>query len=105
MPCKPDSAVEAACVRHSVMAGVGEGKVYSDIESLTAIMKTVGPLIFNGALVVGRRTNMPWLGGAVAAASHIMAQVSTNDEICIKNAKFSIKNEDGAGVRACCEGR
>ena len=75
MPVKPDSAVEAACVAEAVRAGVGEGKVYADLEACTAVAKTIGPLLFSGALAFGRRSGRPWLWGALALVSHALAQL------------------------------
>lgn len=37
--------------------------------------KAVGPLLFSTALSFGRRAGIPWLWGALAACSHVLAQI------------------------------
>lgn len=80
-----------------------QGKVYSDLETLTAVAKTIGPVLFSSALSFGRRVvgaipshlclhghlcavyksetesfgwqGFPWLWGLLAATSHVLAQM------------------------------
>ena len=66
--------MEASCVRYGVEAGIGEGKVYADVESCTALVKALAPLIFSWAFAVGRRRGYPGLWGAVAAGTQLLAQ-------------------------------
>ena len=75
-PNKPDAAIEAAVVYAGVRAGVGEGAVWADLDSLTGLAKAVGPVVFTAAYVAGQRTGAPGLAWSVAAAAaHVAAQL------------------------------
>lgn len=62
----PEVVPEALLVNAANTAGVGEGKLQSDLSNLTALMKMAGPPVFGQSYFLGLRQGFPGLWGLVA---------------------------------------
>ena len=76
----PEAVPEALLVNAANAAGVGEGRLQSDLSNLTALMKMAGPPVFGQSYFVGLRRGFPGLWGVAAFASYaggMLAVLST----------------------------
>ena len=72
----PEVVPEALLVNFANAAGVGEGKLQSDLSNLTALMKIAGPPILGQAYFVGMRRGFPGAWGAAALAAYWGGMIS-----------------------------
>jgi hypothetical protein len=72
----PEAVPEALLVNAANAAGVGEGKLQSDLSNLTALMKIGGPPVFGQSYFLGLRRGYHGLWGAAAFAAYAGGMVA-----------------------------
>ena len=72
----PEAVPEALLVNAANAAGIGEGKLQSDLSNLTALMKVAGPPVFGQSYFVGLRQGFPGLWGVAALAAYAGGMVA-----------------------------
>ena len=66
----PEAVPEALLVNAASVAGIGEGKLQSDLSNLTALMKIASPPVFGQSYFLGLRCGFPGLWGIASLAAY-----------------------------------